>query len=64
MLDADECSVFNNTVASRKLAARALDPDRMVEEHNCVLRSQIPVPVSTHLHAGRTPPGSDGYPRT
>src|ERR671921_2019762 len=22
----------------------------------------LPVPVSTHLHGGKTPPGSDGYP--
>jgi spore coat protein A, manganese oxidase len=25
-------------------------------------RNDLPVPVSTHLHGGRTPPGSDGYP--
>jgi spore coat protein A len=25
-------------------------------------RNELPVPVSTHLHGGRTPPGSDGYP--
>src|SRR5215212_2431555 len=25
-------------------------------------RNEMPVPVSTHLHGGRTPPGSDGYP--
>ena len=24
--------------------------------------NELPVPVSTHLHGGRTPPGSDGYP--
>jgi spore coat protein A, manganese oxidase len=24
--------------------------------------NDLPVPVSTHLHGGRTPPGSDGYP--
>jgi spore coat protein A len=25
-------------------------------------RNELPVPVSTHLHGGRTPPESDGYP--
>ena len=25
-------------------------------------RNELPVPVTTHLHGGRTPPGSDGYP--
>src|SRR5215208_6613313 len=25
-------------------------------------RNDLPVPVSTHLHGGRTPPDSDGYP--
>jgi spore coat protein A, manganese oxidase len=25
-------------------------------------RNELPVPVSTHLHGGRTPPASDGYP--
>jgi spore coat protein A, manganese oxidase len=25
-------------------------------------RNDLPVPVSTHLHGGRTPPESDGYP--
>src|SRR5215210_5375735 len=25
-------------------------------------RNELLVPVSTHLHGGRTPPGSDGYP--
>jgi spore coat protein A, manganese oxidase len=25
-------------------------------------RNELPVPVSTHLHGGRTPPKSDGYP--
>jgi len=24
--------------------------------------NELPVPVSTHLHGGRTPPGSDGFP--
>jgi spore coat protein A, manganese oxidase len=24
--------------------------------------NELPVPVTTHLHGGRTPPGSDGYP--
>jgi len=24
--------------------------------------NELPVPVSSHLHGGRTPPGSDGYP--
>ncbi len=24
--------------------------------------NELPVPVCTHLHGGRTPPGSDGYP--
>jgi len=24
--------------------------------------NELPVPVSTHLHGGRTPPESDGYP--
>ena len=26
--------------------------------------NELPTPVSVHLHGGRTPPGSDGYPRT
>ena len=26
------------------------------------LRNELPVPCVTHLHGGRTPPGSDGYP--
>jgi spore coat protein A len=25
-------------------------------------RNELPVPVSTHLHGGKTPPESDGYP--
>ncbi len=29
----------------------------VVRYHN-----ELPVPVTTHLHGGRTPPGSDGYP--
>ena len=29
----------------------------VVRYHN-----KLPVPVTTHLHGGRTPPGSDGYP--
>ena len=29
----------------------------IVRYHN-----ELPVPVTTHLHGGRTPPGSDGYP--
>jgi spore coat protein A len=29
----------------------------VIREHN-----ELPVPVSTHLHGGRTPPESDGYP--
>ncbi len=29
----------------------------VVRQHN-----ELPVPVSTHLHGGRTPPESDGYP--
>ena len=29
----------------------------MIRQHN-----ELPVPVSTHLHGGRTPPESDGYP--
>ena len=29
----------------------------IVRQHN-----ELPVPVSTHLHGGRTPPESDGYP--
>src|ERR671921_1174714 len=29
----------------------------VVRQHN-----ELTVPVSTHLHGGRTPPGSDGYP--
>src|SRR5215204_2629132 len=29
----------------------------MVRQHN-----ELPVPVSTHLHGGRTPPESNGYP--
>jgi FtsP/CotA-like multicopper oxidase with cupredoxin domain len=29
----------------------------VVRQHN-----RLPVPVSTHLHGGRTPPHSDGYP--
>jgi len=24
--------------------------------------NELPVPVATHLHGGKTPPGSDGYP--
>ncbi len=31
---------------------------RIVVRH----RNELPVPVSTHLHGGRTPPESDGYP--
>nr|BFE85349.1 hypothetical protein GCM10020093_079500 [Planobispora longispora] len=26
------------------------------------VRNELPVPTSTHLHGGVTPPGSDGYP--
>src|SRR3712207_8609548 len=29
----------------------------VVRHHN-----ELPVPVTTHLHGGKTPPGSDGYP--
>jgi spore coat protein A, manganese oxidase len=31
---------------------------------NVVIRqwNDLPVPVATHLHGGKTPPGSDGYP--
>jgi hypothetical protein len=29
----------------------------VVRNHN-----ELPAPVTTHLHGGRTPPGSDGYP--
>src|SRR5215213_1926265 len=29
----------------------------VVRYHN-----ELPIPVTTHLHGGRTPPGSDGYP--
>ena len=31
---------------------------RVVVRH----QNELPVPVSTHLHGGRTPPESDGYP--
>ena len=42
-------------------------PGPTVESHsgrNIVVRQRngLPVPVSTHLHGGRTPPESDGYP--
>ncbi|MEV4470690.1 multicopper oxidase family protein [Nonomuraea sp. NPDC049504] len=35
---------------------------RRGEPVTVAVRNELPVPTSTHLHGGVTPPGSDGYP--
>jgi spore coat protein A len=47
---------YNGTFPGPTIEARA---GRCVSLH---LRNELPVPIAHHLHGGRTPPESDGYP--